>query len=438
VISRREGRLIPELAFTLLARLPDGFAPPEHPWHRWDTPSLLLAIGAAGSPVHKRYPGERHYFAPQVERVLFPPASIAGEDVGRWVRQPVACSLELEREGAGTAILSIELLEVVRVALMPGVTFGIVHLSGANTDSLDRMLLAAELLATRYRSEPHAPSFTLIRGGARVPLSGNEPLWSLAAGLFGDAHPELMHRVHIVIAARLPDEVDEADEAVFRRALGRGHRMADAGEVLAEKPDRDAARTRPIGAATVTFFGRSISVTHREEPTPWLYNVRSYWSEAALFALIQQTYLEIYAEELGRLGGEPVAKQVDDLFVQWLAFRNVLWWQELSYTTDVPGRIVERVHYELNTRPLFLELERAFATYVEARRHRSEDAERAALRGLQVYGAGFAAVSAAAAVLQVAGEDYLAGGRLIVLLSLLVLGALAAIATRLLLARRDR
>jgi hypothetical protein len=157
-----------------------------------------------------------------------------------------------------------------------------------------------------------------------------------------------------------------------------------------------------------------------------------------LFALIQQTYLEIYAEELGRLGGEPVAQPVDELFVQWLAFRNILWWQELSYTRDVPGRIVECVHHELNTMQLFHELERAFATYVEARRHRSEDAERVALRGLQVYGAGFAAVSAAAAVLQVAGEDYLARARLVVLLALLALGALAAIATRLLLARRDR
>jgi hypothetical protein len=214
--------------------------------------------------------------------------------------------------------------------------------------------------------------------------------------------------------------------------------MSDAREALVNKPNRDTARTSQIGAATVTFFGRSIAVTHRGEPIPWLYNVRSYWSEAALFALIQQTYLEIYAEQLGRLGGEPLAQPVDELFVEWLAFRNVLWWRELSYTTDVPGRIIERVHHELNTMPLFHELERAFATYVEARRHHAEDAERAALRGLQVYGAGFAVVSAAAAVLQVAGEDYLAPRRLPVLLALLALGALAVIATRWLLARRDR
>jgi hypothetical protein len=117
---------------------------------------------------------------------------------------------------------------------------------------------------------------------------------------------------------------------------------------------------------------------------------------------------------------------------------NVLWWRELSYTTDVPGRIVERVHQELNTMSLFHELERAFATYVEARRRQSEDAERAALRGLQVYGAGFAVVSAAAAVLQVLGESYLVSQRLLVLLSLLVLAAVAMIATRWLLVRRGR
>lgn len=426
------------LAFTLLARLPDGFPAPEHPWHRWDNPSPLLAIRTDGSSVQKRYPGARRYFAQQVERVLFPPVPVADEDQGRWVRQPIADSLELEQEGGGRIILSIDLLEVVRVALSPGVTFGIMHLSGDNTDSLDQRLLAAELLATRYRWEQDIPSFTLMRGGVRAPLGGNEPLRSLATELFGDAHPELMNTMHIVVAAQLPDEIVEADEAIFRRAVGRGQAMAQAREALVEKPDRDAARTRQIGAATVTFFGRSMCATHREEPLPWLYNVRSYWSEATLFALIQQAYLESYAEQLGRLGGEPLAQPVDELFVEWLSFRNVLWWRELSYTTDVPGRIVEHVHHELNTMSLFHDLERAFATYVEARRHQSTDAERRALRGLQVYGAGFAAVSAASAVLQVAGENYLQSNRLVVLLSLLALGVVAAAATRWLLVRRDR
>jgi hypothetical protein len=165
---------------------------------------------------------------------------------------------------------------------------------------------------------------------------------------------------------------------------GAGTPWPRPGNALIEQPDRDAARTRQIGAATVTFFGLSMSATHRDEALRWLYNVRSYWSEATLFALIQQTYLEIYVEQLGRLGGKPLEQPIDELFVEWLAFRNVLWWRELSYTTDVPGRIVERVHQELNTMSLFHELERAFATYVEARRHQSADTERGALRGLQV------------------------------------------------------
>lgn len=426
------------LAFTLLARLPDGFAALEHPWHRWDTPSPLLTVGSDVSPVQKRYPGGRVYFAPQVERVLFPPTRVAGEDRGRWVSQPLADSLDLEQEGVGSVILAIDLLEVVRVALKPGVAFGIVHFSGVNTDSLDQMLLAAKFLGTRYRWEEERPSFTLRRGGVRTPLSGNEPLRSLAVELFGDAHPELIHRMHIVVAARLPDEVGEADGAIFRRAVGRGRPMAEAEEALVEKPDRDAARTEQVGAATVTFFGLSTSVTHRHEPQRWLYNVRSYWSEAALFALIQQTYLEIYAERLGRLGDEPLAQQIDELFVEWLAFRNVLWWRELSYTTDVPGRIVDRVHHELNTMSLFHELERSFATYVEARRHQSANAERRALRGLQVYGAGFAVVSATSAVLQVAGEHYLDSIRLLELLLLVALGVVAGLVTRWLLVRRDR
>jgi hypothetical protein len=67
-------------------------------------------------PVHKRYPAARHYFAPQVERVPFPPASIAGADRGRWVRHPTRDFLKIGHDDA-TATLRIELLEIFRVAL---------------------------------------------------------------------------------------------------------------------------------------------------------------------------------------------------------------------------------------------------------------------------------------------------------------------------------
>jgi hypothetical protein len=138
-----------------------------------------------------------------------------------------------------------------------------------------------------------------------------------------------------------------------------------------------------------------------------LRNVRSYWAETVLFALIQHAYIETYAIELSGLGGKPLGPAIDDLFERWLAFRNILWWQHPSFTTPVPRRILRRAQSELKTEPLYDDLATGFATYVDARRHRAENAESRALRALQIYGAAFAVVSTFAAVMQVLGEDYM-------------------------------
>lgn len=432
------------IAFTLLVRLPDESPPPTHPWRPWyATAGSIRGGGSATSAApgaFKTYPGFREYFAPQVERVLFPRLTDVNGSGGRWIRQPVALSLELGRPGAEAVVLNVDLLEVVRVALRPGVSFGLVHLSAPGLTAPEQMLGASELLATRFRRRPDDPSFVLVGPSGRQLLSGTEPVRALTTALFGGAHANVMHRCHRFVAARLPDEVAPGQDAIWGRALGRGYSLAAAMEALGAAPSRDDQRTEPLGRATALFFGLSTVVTHRENSESWLYNVRSYWSEAVLFALIQQSYLETYAEALGHMGGEPFAASVEDLFTRWLAFRNVLWWSELSYTTDVPGKILSQIHSQLNTARLFAELEHAFSRYVDARRHRTSDSEREALRSLQVYGAAFASVSAAAAVIQVAGVNFLdtTGLRLIVVGGLAVLGLISAAITAAVLNRGDR
>ena len=78
-------------------------------------------------------------------------------------------------------------------------------------------------------------------------------------------------------------------------------------------------------------------------------------------------------------------------------------------------------------------LESSFSTYVEVRWHRAQDVESRALRALQVYGAAFAALGSAAAIMQVAGEGYLdtPAAQVATVLGLVALGGLAGwVATR--------
>jgi hypothetical protein len=428
------------LAFTLLIRLPDGFPKPKPPWHTWPKAAVPPQEGGA-LVARKRYPGGREYFAPQVQAVLFPPLPTQDKDAapgGRWIREPVSASLELGGvEGAPDVVLTIELLELVQAPLHPLVSFGVVHMTTRGALDGDAMIRCSKFLSERWRSDDQ-PRFAVEMNGATKVLRGHEPTTALANHLFGGAHRNVLHRAHIFVVAQLPDGVTKAEEAMWRRALGRGHSVEVAGSMLEEKPGRDDRRTEQIAGATATFFGRSTVLAHRPGTQDWVYAVRSYWSETVLFALIQQSYLETYARQLGEMGREPLSKPIEALFRSWVAYRNVLWWRELSYTTDMPGRVIGHIHRELNTELLFGEIEDAFATYVEARRHRTEDAERGALRGLQVYGAAFAVVSAAATVTQVATEDSFEDSWFTVVLVAVVLGVAAALVTHALLAWRQR
>jgi hypothetical protein len=422
------------LAFTLMLRLPDGYEPPRDAgrWADWRDAASLVPQAEYGDPhdepPFKRYPGTREYFSAPAQETLFPERDLSGRS-GRWLRRPQDWSVALVPDGAGETELGVDLLEIVRVRLAPQVSFGIAHLSVDADLDADRMLATSRALATRYRpADRDTPRLVVFDGAERRQLAGSQPLHRLTAALFGDAHEFVAPRAYIFAAAQVPAEVDTVQLAAWRRALGQGYGLARAAEAYERDPERDRRRTERFGPTEATFFGRSAALTFRDEPSVSLRNIRSYWSETVLLGLIQHAYVEHYAARLSELGGLPLSSQVEGLYGEWLAFRNVLWWQHASFTTDVANRLLRHTHNGLDTRALYGELERSFSTYVEVRRHRAQEVESRALRALQVYGAAFAAVGSAAAIMQVAGEEYLdaLAAQVAAVLSLVALGMLAA------------
>ena len=225
--------------------------------------------------------------------------------------------------------------------------------------------------------------------------------------------------------APMPDRSYEGSVDIWRRAVAQGDSLEEATAKLARDPNRDDARRVELRDATALIFGRAAVFTHAGDPRSYLFNVRSYWGEVLLFAQVQHSYLEAYADRLAELGADPLGTDVDHLFEDWLTFRNTLWWSHLSPATDVPQKLLPRARAELGTQALFDELAQSFSTYVEQRQRRSEDRLAGALTALQVYGAVFAAVGTVAATLQVIADGVFDcwPARIAVIAGLLVIGA---------------
>jgi hypothetical protein len=404
-----KGAQPPPLAFTVILRLQDGADAP-YGWVSWTNSRGLLGDAAGdGSETHepyKRYPVDGHmYFVDHVGRALFPPADrMPG---GRWLRRPSGLELRLGPHDVATHRLSIELLEIVRFELHPYVTFGLVHLSFAGVPSAQDMIECSRVFDRRFRETATVdePRLELAQLGAAIgqPLDGREPLVALATQIFGSAHAKVSHRAWICAIAERPSEIQGDSVSPWRRAVGRGLTLDEARDAIERNPDRNKRQTLQLGPFTGMVFGRSASFTHDGVPLA-VYNVRSYWAEVLLFAIVQHEYLEGFAAELGELGPDPLGRQVDDIYVRWLAFRNVLGWSYLSDRADVPQRLLAAARPGLGMEPLHGELEQSFRTYVAQRQRLSDDAQEAALASIQVYGAVFAAVGTVAATLQIIGD----------------------------------
>jgi hypothetical protein len=428
----------PRLAFTLILRLANGANAPQG-WSSWSNAGEVLgepAMTAAETrPPYKRYPLDGHaYFAEHVGKALFPP--LDAQHGGRWLKHPRGLELRLFATDVTTHTLSIDLLEMVKFELPPHLSFGLVHLTFAGTASTQEMLDCAAILHTRYRepSTIEVPRIELAVAGKAggEPLVGREPLVALARKVFGTAHVGLSRGAWICAIGAPPADVEGEHIAGWRRALARGFTLDRAMHAIARDPERNERQTERLGPFTALVLGRSAAFTTNGPPPAPLYNVRSYWAETLLLAIVQHDYLEGFAVELGELGHDPLGRPVDELYVNWLAFRNVLGWSYLSTSSDVPQRLLKLAHSGLGTEPLREELEHAFATYIAQRQRRSDDAQEASLTALQIYGAVFAAVGTVAATMQVIGDGLFDcwPARLAVLAALVALGAVVYVVMR--------
>jgi hypothetical protein len=438
---------VTSLAFTLLLRLPDGFAPPQNApeWTHWRRAASVVPQAEYGDPhdepPYKRYPGTRAYFSAPAQETLFP-AHDQSRRSGRWVRRPAGWSVTLAPEGEWGIELGVDLLEIVRARLAPQVSFGIAHVSVDDGLTLAQMLAASTALATRYRpADKDTPTIAVVKGSQPTECTGSEPLRAMTVALFGAGHEFVALRAYIFAAAQVPAEIEDDALAAWRRALGQGHERARAERAYARNPERDRQRTERFGDAEATFFGRSAALTFRDDPSASLRNIRSYWAETVLFGLLQHATSSTTPCSSPSLGACRLAPRSSSFTASGSPFATCSGGKHPAFTTDVPNTILRHTHRGLETRALYAELESSFSTYVEARRYSEQEVESQALRALQVYGAAFAVVGSAAAIMQVAGEEYLdtRTARAAAILGLIALGVLAVwLATRALRRRAAR
>ncbi len=248
----------------------------------------------------------------------------------------------------------------------------------------------------------------LIDGESERALDTRAPHLHLATELFGDPHAEVERRFYTFLFAKEPDELPspsdanrETELAGWRQALLRGISSIEGGRQAEQRDSEEAAPQRAhLGQIEVLVRGRSAVFVAASQILDGARakNFRSYWSECLLFALLQHDQLEYLAGQLAELGFDPSAEALDHLYDEWLAFRNVFWWSQLSATTYVPQTLVGLVRAELGTQHLFSDLEADFATYTARRRWRMEDDQARALANLQTYGAAVAVIGSLATI----------------------------------------
>jgi hypothetical protein len=410
-----------------------------HPWHAaYDagTNSLGVRDRPHESSPYKQLPmGERYgYFAAHIRRVLFPQSpshSTAGPSTERWLCCPTSLSLDVGWEKERTRRARIELLERLSIPLAPASSIGLIHLaldSDGSSDPTATLKWANDL--RKPFVDTGRPRFTLVDEADEQRLATRRPLKDLVERLFGDPHEEMERRLYTMILAKEPARLaarpgeQETMSSGWRRALARGSRRTEEGvEAELRDPRKAAAQSTALGHVDAVVLGRAAAFTAPAKAFDGQYarNFRSYWSESLLFALIQHERLEQLAGQLAELGFDPSTASLDRLYDEWLAFRNMLWWSQLSTTTEIPQILVELLRVENGTERLFGDLEADFATYTARRRWRLEDEQTRALANLQIYGAAAAVIGSLATI---AALLHPTGGLLTVAVCLIILAGL--------------
>jgi hypothetical protein len=302
----------------------------------------------------------------------------------------------------------IELLERLLIPIAPSRSIGLIHLSleaDASEDPDGTLKWTSDL--RRTFTQAGKPRFTLTGELGDQTLDGRRPYRALITKLFDDPHEEMERRLYTIFFAKEPAELPtiqtdrEAYLAGWRRALAHGSRHTEDGMKAEQRdPQKAAAKRASLGQVEVVVLGSSPAFTAPNNALDGEYarSFRSYWSESLVFALLQHDRLEYFAARLAELGFDPSTESLDHLYDEWLAFRNVFWWSQLSTTTDVPQTLVELLRAEYGTERLFSDLEADFATYTARRRWRMEDDQSRALANLQIYGAAVAVIGSLATI----------------------------------------
>jgi hypothetical protein len=378
-------------------------------WHPWDRAAGAephgLSEAARDNPAKtapfKRYPGDDDwpYFNAHVGQLLFPPGNKRG---ARWVCCPEDLYLDLHQRGKQPRRAHIDLLERLTTPLQPGCTFGLIHLSlqpTADPEAPDSLWWAWAIRSIlRHTNEPSR--VVLSHGGEKVELEDKRSVRALVGELFGDPHRYLEQSLYTVLMAQRPDDFSHPDEEKeWRRALAKRRGTAKKtgwSERDEKKEDRQTVR---FAGATGLILGNCTAFT-LPGPVGGMYarNLRSYWAESIVFGLVQQECLEDFQGRLAEVG-DPLKPEIEDLHRDWLSFRNLIWWSQLSTSTDVPQEIVSRLRNELGTERLFTDLEGDLATYSEQQHRVVEDEQAAALANLQVYGSGLVVLSTLATII---------------------------------------
>lgn len=372
-------------------------------WHPWDEASGARPHGLsrdaiqnpAGSSPYKRFPGDDDwpYFNAHVNQLLFPPGNRRG---GRWLCCPDDLSLDLYRRDGSSRSARVDLIERVTTPLRPGCTFGLIHLSlEPDEDDGPDSLWWGWAIRTLLRRDRDLSRMVL---GGEV-LDPERPLRALVTELFGDPHRHLEQSLYTVLMAEYPPPgADPPDEQTWRRALAKRRGKAKAKVWSQQYQDKEDRQTVHYGAATGLVLGKCTAFTVTGPISGEnARNLRSYWSESLVYGLLQQQCLEDFQRRLAGVG-DPLKPEIEDLHHDWLAFRNSVWWSQLSTGTEVPQELIARLREELGTERLFDDLEGDLATYSAQQHRRAQDAQSQALANLQVYGSGLVVLTTLATI----------------------------------------
>ena len=371
--------------------------------------------------------GSWHYFNEHVERLLFPPE---GERGARWICCPDDLRLEFREEAHGaTRQARVDLLERITTPLEPNQSFGLIHLSLLPADEPDApdTLQWGCGISTTFRRGYERFELTLTDGDRAVDLCDGRPVRALVNELFGDPDPSLERCFYTVYMAQCPADLrgDGESQMEWRRALSQHRakmrpRAQDGGG-----EEREARQTLRIGGgASALILGRGAAFS-LEDPITGAYarNFRSYWAESIVFSLLQQYALEEFQRRLAEFGAH-LSPGIARLRQDWLKFRNVLWWSQLSGASEIPQELVSRLRDEQGTERLFTDLEGDLTTY-------SEHQHQAALANLQIYGSAIVAFGPLATIIGLVGATGCLLGLLLGASALFALGVLLTVRVQL-------